>query len=342
MKKTFILFALFCSSVFGQAINPGAPYTLPAASSSVLGGVKPDGTTIANTAGAISVGVSSLSGTAASLTAGAASSLTGTPAISVAHSVITDTTSAGSGSLAGSALSIAQTWNTTGTPTALLLNVTNTASNSGSKLMDLQIGGATKFSLDRAGNGIFTGGYLQSNIYYTTGGWLFINSGASGEFSMGNGGGVSWRSATTGSSSNGLGDTNLSRLTAGVIGVGTGAQGSAAGTINAAASNLAGVGSASGILSIFDASAGYANLALQTQTSSKWFICGGVNGVSGNYFGVSRSGTCLTPDLQITNAGNVSIASGGSANKAICWKADGKTLGYCSTIVDATGGCTCN
>ncbi len=35
-------------------------------------------------------------------------------------------------------------------------------------------------------------------------------------------------------------------------------------------------------------------------------------------------------------------SAGGSANKAMCWKADGKTLGYCSSVVDATGGCTCN
>lgn len=35
-------------------------------------------------------------------------------------------------------------------------------------------------------------------------------------------------------------------------------------------------------------------------------------------------------------------AAGGSAGKAMCWKADGKTLGYCSDVVGATGGCTCN
>jgi hypothetical protein len=37
------------------------------------------------------------------------------------------------------------------------------------------------------------------------------------------------------------------------------------------------------------------------------------------------------------------MAGGGSANQAICWKADGKTLGYCNATVNATGGCgTCN
>lgn len=45
--------------------SPGVGYTLPAATSSVLGGVKPDGTTIANTAGAISVAYGTSSTTAA-------------------------------------------------------------------------------------------------------------------------------------------------------------------------------------------------------------------------------------------------------------------------------------
>ena len=44
----------------------------------------------------------------------------------------------------------------------------------------------------------------------------------------------------------------------------------------------------------------------------------------------------------ISNSGIV-LAGGGSANKAMCWKADGTTLGYCSAVVDATGACgTCN
>ena len=43
----------------------------------------------------------------------------------------------------------------------------------------------------------------------------------------------------------------------------------------------------------------------------------------------------------VTNAGIVS-AGGGSANKAMCWKTDGITLGYCSSVVDVAGGCTCN
>lgn len=84
----------------------------------------------------------------------------------------------------------------------------------------------------------------------------------------------------------------------------------AAGTFSSAAVN--GTGSATGIISVYDGSAGYANIALQTQTSTKWFVCGGINGVNGNYFGVSRNGTCITPDLQITSAGLFKMAAYGA------------------------------
>lgn len=36
------------------------------------------------------------------------------------------------------------------------------------------------------------------------------------------------------------------------------------------------------------------------------------------------------------------VAVGGSANKSVCWKSDGKTLGYCSSLQAADGSCTCN
>lgn len=48
------------------------------------------------------------------------------------------------------------------------------------------------------------------------------------------------------------------------------------------------------------------------------------------------------PNAKLEINGNVMVNTGGSANKAICWKADGKTLGYCSTVIGADGSCTCN
>jgi len=64
---------------------------------------------------------------------------------------ILDTTSAGSGSLAASTLNIASTWNTTGTPTAFKLNVTEVQSDAASLLMDLQVGGGSKAGITKAG-----------------------------------------------------------------------------------------------------------------------------------------------------------------------------------------------
>ena len=66
---------------------------------------------------------------------------------------ILDTTLAGSG-LSGSVLNLNQTWNTTGIPTAIKLNVTDTASNAASNLMDLQVSGNSKFRVDKNGNAV--------------------------------------------------------------------------------------------------------------------------------------------------------------------------------------------
>jgi hypothetical protein len=55
------------------------------------------------------------------------------------------------GSQSTSLLDLATTWNTTGTPTALKLNVTDTASNASGLLMDLQVGGVSKFKVTKSG-----------------------------------------------------------------------------------------------------------------------------------------------------------------------------------------------
>ena len=56
------------------------------------------------------------------------------------------------GSLTSPFMSLTGTWNTTGVvDAAIKLNVTNTASGSASKLLDLQIGGTSEFNVDKAG-----------------------------------------------------------------------------------------------------------------------------------------------------------------------------------------------
>jgi hypothetical protein len=90
--------------------------------------------------------------------------------------ILADTTAAGSGSLAGSLLSMTQTWNTTGSPTSILLNVTNTASGASANLMDLQIAAASKFKIDKTGgmisaaNGIALAGTSFTSGKFTYGG----------------------------------------------------------------------------------------------------------------------------------------------------------------------------
>jgi hypothetical protein len=57
-----------------------------------------------------------------------------------------------SGSDAYSGLHLKPTWNTTGAPTALKLNVTDDASDALSNLIDLQVSGSSRFKINKAGN----------------------------------------------------------------------------------------------------------------------------------------------------------------------------------------------
>ena len=60
-------------------------------------------------------------------------------------------TSSLTGSNAQSLIDLAQTWNTTGNPTAIKLNITNTASGTGADLMELQVGGTNQFRVTKGG-----------------------------------------------------------------------------------------------------------------------------------------------------------------------------------------------
>jgi hypothetical protein len=74
------------------------------------------------------------------------------------------------GSSATSALSITQTWNTTGNPTAILLNVANTASGTGANLMDLQVTGSSRVRVDKSGIIYFGSNASSPQIMPTTSG----------------------------------------------------------------------------------------------------------------------------------------------------------------------------
>lgn len=66
------------------------------------------------------------------------------------------------GSSAASLIDLAGTWNTSGLPTAIKLNITDTASNTSSLLIDLQKGGISRFKLDKSGRGT-----IQQSLTFT-------------------------------------------------------------------------------------------------------------------------------------------------------------------------------
>lgn len=73
---------------------------------------------------------------------------------------------------------------------------------------------------------------------------------------------------------------------------------------------------------------------------------GNRHGPNGVFKDTGQSGTqYVIPTRNATGDttldGTLTVRTGGSANRAICWKADGKTLGYCSTAPDETGSCAC-
>src|SRR5262245_45937515 len=75
------------------------------------------------------------------------------------------------GSNAQALLDLSGTWNTAGNPNGIQLNLTDTASGATGKLMDLQVGGVSKFSFfnpARAGVGLQIAGA-------NTSGWLIVN-----------------------------------------------------------------------------------------------------------------------------------------------------------------------
>ena len=77
----------------------------------------------------------------------------------------TITPAALTGTAATSALDIAQTWNTTGTPIALKVNITDTASAALSDLISLQVGGSVRFRVLKSGYFSHnTGGEIQGSL----------------------------------------------------------------------------------------------------------------------------------------------------------------------------------
>ena len=80
---------------------------------------------------------------------------------------VTGTTQTGSSAIG--VIDITQTLNTTGSPTIIKSNITNTASGSTTKLIDLQVGAVTQFNVTKAGLGYFAGGLSLPSFSAITG-----------------------------------------------------------------------------------------------------------------------------------------------------------------------------
>ena len=93
------------------------------------------------------------------------------------------------GANAQSFFDLSGTWNTSGTPTAFKLNVTDTASNASSLLMDLQVGGSSVFNVTKAGAvTVRQGGYNNYSLRFGTSGCYLYSGGASNFTIIGSGG----------------------------------------------------------------------------------------------------------------------------------------------------------
>lgn len=118
------------------------------------------------------------------------------------------------------ALDVTQTWNASGVSfAAIKVNVTNTASASASRLIDLQVGGSSKFSVD-------TGGILyavRSRIQY------YLSTNSAFELSEANGlimpANKLIRFATNNFGEGNSGDIGLGRNAAGVLEINNGTAG---------------------------------------------------------------------------------------------------------------------
>ena len=123
------------------------------------------------------------------------------------------------GSNAQSLINFAQTWNTTGTPTGLKFNITDTASNSASLIFDFQIGGTSRLSLRKDGrlSGAGTYSVLRSSGFEAHDGasiLYFVNP-FSGNVGIYTSASIQWGSSAA--PSNNQGDIKIIRDTTGVL-----------------------------------------------------------------------------------------------------------------------------
>jgi hypothetical protein len=126
---------------------------------------------------------------------GAFTTLSATPPANTTAFTSSGYSITGSGST--NLLDITGTWNTTGTPRAINVNITNTASNFDARLIDLRVGGTSRFFVQVGGTVRVGGGYLEVPIGISNdAGGNTVSGITNGFVSMTNIAGIRWASGT--------------------------------------------------------------------------------------------------------------------------------------------------
>jgi hypothetical protein len=160
------------------------------------------------------------------------------------------TLAAGSVAVSTPVLDISQTWNAGAVAfTAAKVNITDTTSAAGSLLLDLQVGGTSKFKVDKSGNWILAAAQLSVTNFSTLAfdGTLYFGgaSGAASRAYAGNGFVVASNMAygfSSTTAANGTVDGGISRTGAAAMAVGNGTPGNASGSLSMAGLTLSGTG----------------------------------------------------------------------------------------------------
>lgn len=141
--KTFVIGAGSVSVASGKTLTANNSITLAGTDSTTM-------TFPSSSATLAGLGIANVFTTLQTITIGAANT-----------GVLASTGYSLTGSDATVMVNLAGTWNTTGTPSAIKLNITNTASNPQSRLLDLQVGGTYRAYVDVGG-----AMYLYSKIAF--------------------------------------------------------------------------------------------------------------------------------------------------------------------------------
>jgi hypothetical protein len=227
------------------------------------------------------------------------------------------------GSQATSMLNLAQTWNTSGNPIALVVNATNIASGATSKLIDLQTGGSTQFNVSKTGaataqadaviHGVTVGQGLGSVSSNTAVGSAALSTNTTGAANTAVGLNALVTN-TVGVRNVAIGANALQALTTGNDNVAVGGHGTAAsaalGSITTGVNNTA-VGSlslAAAVSTVGNTAVGYSSL--NAANTGDYNVAVGLNAIKTNTVGTRNVGIGANA-LQALTTGNDNVAIGG-------------------------------